>query len=356
MSDTTVILPARGLVLTPDGVESFYSPIVPCLRDEPRSVQMTQYDPGSAAYRYHSAANVAEGGRSSFIRFGHGNPHCDLRQWDGMEQRGIVQDLIREADVVHVHMDYSTLGIAEVKLDPRRQLLIRHYHGSETRTPQIVPPVIDHVVDDAMGAVHIGARLYHQRFSARCHWLPIPMPVRDYQNLRQKLFVPREDRPNQNWRIAHSPTHAPWKGTDALALAVDELSRRGLPLELVKIMGMSHGDALRVKATCDWCFDSFWLGIQGSGLEAAAMDQVVIAGDPKVKEEYERECGVCPYTYAEQFDDLFHVLPRLVEDADFRTAEAERVSRYVQEVHDYPIVGAKYWRIVAQEREAKGLL
>src|SRR5690349_11863650 len=48
-----------------------------------RIVQGCAYDPGNAAYRMHTAVNECTKHASAFIRFGHTNPFCDLRQIDG---------------------------------------------------------------------------------------------------------------------------------------------------------------------------------------------------------------------------------------------------------------------------------
>lgn len=335
----------RGRMLTPDGVPLTY--VSAPSRTGPRVLQVTGFDPGAAAYRYHTALNTASGGRSAFVRFGHENPHCDLRQWDGEENRRVVEGLFDEADVIHVHMDYAALGRLSRWPRPSRHLLVRHYHGSALNS---LDAIVDTDEDDGFGAVQIGARLYHRRFSRRMHWLPIPVPVRDYRALAAGHIA------REVVRIAHSPTNWRIKGSIALQHTVLDLQQRGLPVELVQISGMSHADALAIKATCDITFDSFWLGIQGSGLEGAAMGQAVIAGDPDVKAEYEAsEVGYCPYTYARDFEALGPVLERLVLDPAYRASEAARVHRYVTEWHDYPIVGRRYWAIIEAEIQAAAI-
>jgi hypothetical protein len=341
-----------GRILSPVGVASCYDPSAPPFPgQELRSLQLTMYDPGSAAYRYHSAANTAPGGRSVFARFDHTNPHCDLRQLDGDDDERAVLACFDDADVVHVHMNYDAFG--RLQRWPRPdQLLVRHYHGSNAKLTAAADDessVFNFALDQEVDAVLIGARLYHTRFHPAMHWLPIPVPAWDYERLALDFFVPREHRPNKCWRIAHSPTNSAIKGTMALQVAIDDLRIKGLPIELVLIQGKPHGEALALKATCDITFDSFWLGIQGSGLEGAAMGQAVIAGDPDVKAEYEREIGYCPYTYAKDFSEIGGVLERLLNDDQYRATEAERVQRYVHQVHDYPVVGARYWSIIAQE-------
>ena len=75
--------------------------------------------------------------------------------------------------------------------------------------------------------------------------------------------------------------------------AVDILRGKGLKIDLVMIQRQTHGKALAMKADADLTFDSFWLGIQGSGLEAASMGQMVVAGDESVRDLYvESEVGV----------------------------------------------------------------
>ena len=334
----------RGRMLTPVGVPLSYPAVYTTAG--PRVLQLTTYDPGAAAYRYHSAMNCVVGGRSAFVRWGNENPHCDLRQWDGVQDRRVVESLFDEADVIHCHMDYTTLGRISRWPSPARHLLVRHYHGSALNT---LDPIVNNEEDHGFGAVQIGARLYHRRFSKRMHWLPIPIPVRDYWTLAQNITRRSPDVV----RIAHSPTNWRIKGSVALQHAIIDLQAKGLKVELVEIKGVSHAVALAMKASCDITFDSFWLGIQGSGLEGAAMGQAVIAGDPEVKAEYENsEVGYCPYTYALNFDELRVVLERLVLDEAYRSSEAARVSQYVKEWHDYPVVGRRYWAIIEAERQA----
>ena len=336
----------RGRMLTPEGVPLSYT--AAASPTGPRVLQLTTYDPGAAVYRYHSALNSVEGGRSVLVRWGHTNPHVDLRQWDGTDDRRLVDRLVEESDLIHVHMNYETLGHLSRWPSAARHKIVRHYHGASINT---LDPLVNNEEDREFGAMQIGARLYHRRFSERMHWLPIPIPVRDYALLAQHTFVARPAV-----RIAHSPTNWRIKGSLALQHAVIELQRKGLPVELVEIKDLSHAAALALKATCDITFDSFWLGIQGSGLEGAAMGQAVVAGDPEGKAEYENsEVGYCPYTYARDFDELGGVLERLILDPVHRAAEAARVHRYVSEWHDYPVVGRRYWSILDAERQASTL-
>lgn len=341
-------------MLVPDGELSGYHPVREIAGI--RVFATTRYDPGSAAYRYHSAANTVRGGVSAFARYLHENPHCDLRQWDVETQRAACLELAGSADVLHAHMFGDVFDLLGVQPRPG-QLYVRHYHGSVPPYPspgEPYPPLVENDKDEAMGAVQVGARLYHLRFSPRMQWLPIPVPLLDYSRLASKHYVPRSERPDGRLRVCHSPTNRRIKGTTALEHAVMDLAAEGAPIELVMVEGKSHGEALRLKATCDVTFDSFWLGIQGSGLEAAAMGQAVIAGDPEVREEYQHHVGECPYTYAGTYEELRVALRGMIDDDSWRQHEANRVGAYCATYHDYPAVGARYWRILERAFKERG--
>ncbi len=347
-----------GRILSPFEWGSAYVPAASPV-DGARVLSMTRYDPGSAAYRYHSAANSVLGGRSAFVRYEDTNPHCSIRQFDGARDAATVLGLFESANIVHAHMDYTAFDDPKFLNRSFRpdQLVIRHYHGSDPRSPGAKPlgfTIFDFERDAAEGALMIGARLYHSRFHPDMQWLPIPVPVRDYERIATENFVPREQRAKKRWRIAHSPTHTRIKGTIVLETVVAELQAKGLDIELVMIAGKPHAEALAMKATCDLTFDSFWLGIQGSGLEAACMGQPVVAGDPAVRAEYEAAIGECPYTYVDGYDSLRETLERLVTDPSFYALEATKVAGYTRRYHDYPAVGERYWSLI-RARLARGI-
>ena len=300
------------------------------------------YDPGCAAYRFHTALNETTRHTSAFVRWEDRNPHCSLRQYDGYKDVLTVRQLMLEADVVHCHVDYLPIG--ETKLQPRMdQVLVRHYHGSRPDGRSWV----EQDLDDQNGAIQVGARLSHLGQSDRLHWLPIPMPVRRYRAMRGSRWTGEGVL-----RIAHSPTRRSYKGTHDFWHVCENLRARGLPIEPVLIEDKTHAEALAIKATCHAVFDSFWLGLQGSGLEGGAMQMPVIAGDADVRDLHIAHVGACPYTFAGDAAELAAVIERLALDFAFYEAERDRIAAYVETYHDYAAVGRRYEAILTAERPA----
>jgi hypothetical protein len=356
----------RGRILTPDEVPTVQR--AGALGDRPlRVLQMTHYDPGCAAYRYHSALNTQPGVSSVFVRFGHNNPACDLRQYDGMEHLPLVMSLVISADVIICHMDFKTLFHAIREVPTAQQVLVRHYHGScvplELGGDPAKRTYVEHEVDGPVNALQVGARPYHHRWGV-AHWWGIPMPVADYAGLAEARLPRVVHGVARPYRVAHSPTVRAWKGTAEFLDAVSALRAEGVNIEPVLIEGMSHGAALRLKASCDATFDSFWLGMQGSGLEMAAMGGVCVAGDAEAVAdlraygEGEVQGGAvtrCPWTFAGDGAALKETLRRLATDPVYHAQEAARVAGYVARWHSYEAVGARMLATLQGERARRGL-
>jgi hypothetical protein len=193
--------------------------------------------------------------------------------------------------------------------------------------------------------------LQYEHRGGPLHWLPNPVPVARYRRLRQQVWTP-----HAAFRVAHSPSKRAFKGTDVFLSACEKLNTRGLPIEPVLIEGRNHADALRMKATCDAAFDSFWLGIQCSGIEAAAMGMPVIAGDTDCQREYQARLGAVPYTWANDEQGLMEALEQLATDAAFHASEADRVHRYVVEYHDDASVALRYLDLLDEAVQWRTLL
>lgn len=332
-------------------------------RETPGALKIAQgtgYDPGSAAYRFHSAINAASKHTSAFVRWSDSNPHASFRQLDGETEAAAVRDMVLTADVLHNHMGYFLLNNTGLQRRAE-QVLVLHYHGSR---PDGKPLCGDRMKgagglsylewDVTLGAKIVAARLSlveeiksvaaAKRLAVVPEWLPIPMDVDGYRAL---VTRPAWDG-RGTFRIAHSPTNRRFKGSDTYETVIAQLQTKGLPVERVDIMGMKHGDALRLKATCHATFDSFWLGMQGSGLEAAAMGMPCLAGDPMAADAHRAFCGFVPYTYANDAKALGEAIERLVLDVDWYASEAARANAFVLAHHSYPAVARRYEQLLAQ--------
>jgi hypothetical protein len=296
-------------------------------------VHLAPIDPGNAIYRLHTALNVTTP-HSSAMAIGRQEWMNAPRQYEAAK-RPEAKAAAETADIVHCHVSYSTARSLQIQPTLPQRLCVIHHHG----TPLRRAAEVFQKQDDDYGSLRLVSNPELLKHGSRLHYLPNVVPVARYRRL---LGHAPPFQPGDVLRVGHSPTKPALKGTDKLTGAVETLRRRGIRIELVMIHKRPLREALELKAGCHVFFDSFWLGIQCSGLEAAAMGRPVLAGDADVKAYWETEKGAVPYTYVEDERALTDALERLATDNVFRAQEAARVFAHVVRYHDEAAVARRY--------------
>ena len=239
----------------------------------------------------------------------------------------------READVIHIHSPASTSFPQRFNVP-----IVYHHHGTRFRNSA------EKYTNEAKkrGALVLVSNLellsWGDDYPAS--FLPNTVPVARYLALAEYQRTTFDY--TKSFRIAHSPTVRERKGTTEFLNACSRLRQRGYPLEIVLIEGIDHDQSLLAKASCHAVFDSFWLGMQCSGIEGAAMGLPVIAGDEIVARRYREQFGSVPYTFADCEEALEAQIQRLMDDPHFYQEEASRVHGYVMVNHDESAVALTY--------------
>jgi hypothetical protein len=321
----------------------------PAIGNEPLHIaQVGPFDPAGVIERLHTGINASSPHASvMFVNDEHlfGYPY----QYRSSERATI--EAIEEAggiDLLHCHVtDYG------LELPFRAGLgLVMHHHGTEYRRH----PEYWNDRDRQNGArLRLVSNLELLQYGDGLAYLPNPVPVARYAAWRKRTRWRERSRP---LLIGHSPSKRELKGTRVFLSVVERLAAQGLAIAPKLIEGVSIRESLTAKASCDLFFDSFFLGMQCSGLEAAAMGLPVIAGDPEVHDQSLGVYGYVPYTYADNELELEAAIVELVEDAEHRKREAERVYTHVRRHHDSAAVVQTYLELLEDAfgwREARRL-
>jgi glycosyltransferase involved in cell wall biosynthesis len=300
-------------------------------REALRILQFAPYDPGMVAYRLHTGINTTTPHASVMVRKSSGVTFGNPTQFDAAVDPAFMNSLLGVADVAHCHLDYGLLHASKAKKLPRWTVI--HHHGSMFRKMLSYFSVADVRAD-----LRLVSNLELLRYGDGLKWLPNPMPVAEYRTLRSRMAY----TPNGTFRVGHSPSKPEIKGTFEFVAACERLQASGVKVEPVLMHGVTHREAMNMKATCDAFFDSFDLGIQCSGLEAGAMGIPVLAGDDFVRQQYEQHVGSVPYVFVRDGADLEAQLARLVHDEGHRERCAVVVRQYVTDWHDEAAVALRY--------------
>jgi hypothetical protein len=240
--------------------------------------------------------------------------------------------LYDEADVVHLR-NYL-LGWQ------RGKPTVLHHHGTEFRTRH---GVIARNAE-AIGALQIASTLDLTLLEPGVEWVPSPYDVAELRAMKQPHDGPL--------RIAHFPTSAKVKSTDAFLAATARLAERH-PIEVVtnvvrgRVRHMPWSEVMRQKATADIYFDQVTLGYGNNAIEAWGMGIPVVAGvaDQAVREVMLDRFGHMPFVEATE-QTIEQELERLITSPAMRAEYAELGTAHVQRFHDgakvVPILKAIY--------------
>ena len=302
-------------------------------------LQLGPTDVGMVAYRLHTALNTTTPHAALLATFHARNPYAAPVGYDLGADWGMVQTLFDEADVVHCHLNYAPLAWLERLGAVAGRWVVIHHHGTMYRSKP--GPAHYNAMDASWARLRLVSNLELLQYGEGLHWLPNPMPVAEYRAVRAATTLMTA----RAFRVAHSPSKRELKGTERFLATCERMQGRGLAVEPVLIEGLSHAESVRTKATCDAVFDSFWLGMQCSGLEGAALGLPVLAG--AYDQPYEAALGVpVPYTRVDTEAALEAALEALVTDAGYRAAEGARVGAFVEAWHDEAAVALRYLNLL----------
>lgn len=164
------------------------------------------------------------------------------------------------------------------------------------------------------------------------------------QRVDTSLYQPAYPDPeNRRPKIVHAPSVQEIKGTEFIEKAVEDLERKGLAFDYVRVQGVPHARAMRMYSEADIVVDELRMGSYGIlSCEAMALGKPVIC---YILEELVD-------TYPEGFpivnanpDTITEVLEELIRSPQRRHEIGLQGRRYVEKVHDIKEVAKRLVKI-----------
>lgn len=262
----------------------------------------------------------------------------------------MLQDLCRHADVIHLNGNYDWLHEIGPELEGRVKVVM-HHHGGQVRKD----PTIAERERDAGWEVLVSTPdlLVHIPWA---RWLPSPIDLRELDR-NIPIWKPRKDR----IVVGHGYTIAGNKGTNDIARAVAECSRRDPRIEFMPWNGIQKRLSHWLLSQCDIYVATLLYGPGVATLEAMAMGIPAMCGCSE--EELEYQCAVLgvtdpddlPWIYvtAETLSDR---IMDLVNDPDEWEHRAMRARQYVEQWHDVPQVVQRLKAIYEEIKPCRSII
>lgn len=154
-----------------------------------------------------------------------------------------------------------------------------------------------------------------------------------YQRIDLKNYTPRYPDPQKNIpTLVHTPSAKGTKGTKYVRQAIENLKKKGLPLEYIEIHNKTRQEALNAIGQADIFIDQFIVGSYGlATCEAMAMGKPVLCYlMPCVTEKLPVDCPIVNTT----LETLETTLEEYILQPDLRNKTGQAGRRFVEAYHD----------------------
>jgi glycosyltransferase involved in cell wall biosynthesis len=239
-------------------------------------------------------------------------------EWPGDTQNPEVEELVQQADVIHV-MEQPDILAELGPLDGKR-IVVQHLGTYYRDNPDVVSEQCQ-----VAGAIEVASG-FDLMLKPHLLFVPLPAELPGVAELRSEYRV------SDKVRIAHAPTNREVKSTDLIIEAVERLKQRhAVHLDLIE--GEPWGVCLARKARADIYVDELRLGYGLNALECWAMGIPVVSGivgEPRTK--MLAEFGSLPFLEAAEAT-LERKIESLVTSQSLRSRWGRRGQKHLRSVH-----------------------
>lgn len=230
-------------------------------------------------------------------------------------------------DIIHYDagLDFFRYPHQAIKWKNAGKKIVCCYYGSDLRLRGLIKEL------DEISDLNITSEYDHLLMKDDLHYIFYPYSTKE---------LPGTDRkPGQKIKIIHSPTNRKYKGTE-LILSVIEKVKKEREIEFILCEGVPRGELLEIKAGCDISIDQVGGTMGGTGYGKAGLETLAM-GIPTITNmtrEYENWLPENPFVVANNADDLFEQLIRLIDDEEFRISNGKAGKDWVEKYHSFESV------------------
>lgn len=318
-------------------------------------VDVNNPDTGNQSYKVAQAINMTYAPKHvsvSFIR----NPNSNYLNFPYMVRykeplKKWIKDWWSNADIIHVHNFPSIINAFRcadlVKPDAVK---ILHQHciaDTDKRGPYfgMTPEQVKrHDSDNRYFRVVSTINLLKWVGNDSSRWIPAPINISKMDRIKEKYYEEHD-----TIRIVHSPTNKEGKQTSLFLNVMEKIMKKHDNVELVYIEKKSNDECLKIKCSCDICYDQMRTQYGSNALESWAFGIPCVVGSPFEK-QIKKVIGYLPY-YKTTQETLFDSIEALVVDEKKRREYGNMGRRYVEEFHDYPVVADKVIKLYERAKK-----
>lgn len=241
---------------------------------------------------------------------------------------------LNDFDIIHYDsgLDFYRNSRQALKWKKQGKKIVCCYFGSDLRIRGLIKEM------DEISDLNLTSEFDHLSLKKDLHYLFYPYNVSE--------LPAKKERMNNRIKIVHSPTNRKYKGTD-LIISVIEKIKKERDVEFLLLENIPRQNLLDIKSECDICIDQVGgtmggTGYGKAGLETLAMSIPTITNMTK---DYADWLPENPFVVANNFDELFEVLIKLIDNENLRIDLGKKGIEWVNKYHSFESVDKELKRL-----------
>jgi len=267
--------------------------------------------------------------------------YFEFRDW---KRKPIFEEVIKEYklnefDIIHYDtgMDFYRDCSQAKKWKKEGKKIVCCYDGVDLRIRGIFKEL------DEISDLNITSEYDHLKLKDDLIYFFYPFDTSQLPNFQIKN--------NKKVVIVHSPTNRKYKGTDLILSVIDKIKDiRKIDFKLLE--NVPHAELLRIKQHADICIDQVGgsygagTGYGKAGLETLAMGIPTITN---MTDEYRNWLPENPFVVANNAQELYDVLIKLIDSPDLRYEIGMKGMEWVEKYHGFKNVNDKLKELYKQK-------
>ena len=241
---------------------------------------------------------------------------------------------LNDFDIIHYDggLDFYRNSKQALKWKKAGKKIVCCYYGSDLRVRGLIKEM------NEISDLNLTSEFDHLSLKKNLNYLFYPYDVSE--------LPAKKPRKGNNIKIVHSPTNRKYKGTDLINSVIEKVKKER-DIEFLLLENIPRQRLLDIKNECDICIDQVGGTMGGTGYGKAGLETLAM-GIPTITNmitAYAEWLPENPFVVANNFDELFEVLIKLVDDEKLRNELGKRGSDWVKKYHGFESVDRELKRL-----------
>lgn len=253
-------------------------------------------------------------------------------------EKAISDYSLNDFDIIHYDggLDFYRDSKQALKWKKAGKKIVCCYYGSDLRIRGLIKEL------DEISDLNLTSEFDHLSLKKDLEYLFYPY---DTSELPKK-----KERTRDVIKIVHSPTNRKYKGTELIVSVIDKIKKER-KIKFLLMENVERQKLLEIKSECDISIDQVGGTMGGTGYGKAGLETLAM-GIPTITnmtKDYADWLPENPFIVANNFDELYSALIKLVDNESYRIENGKKGIAWVNKYHSFESVNKNLMKLYREK-------